>query len=198
VIPSQQIPKPIRETQDPLSHLHVRKDVIHEVRGALRHAPPATGRTEAAAFARERHQSVVLARVAVKSRESGGEAAAGQKLAKFALHEPRQAFPVAKPSGLRAKRLEVVADETVKDAVYRIARLILHGGRHGRGTRGDRAIACRDESGGNRVSAASTIVISATPSPRGIANRAIARHPNRTDTSLHCPTVDCEITPRLP
>ena len=39
VVPRQPVPEPVRQTQDPLSHRHVGKDMIHEMCGPLRHPP---------------------------------------------------------------------------------------------------------------------------------------------------------------
>ena len=73
VVPRQQVPQPMREAQDPLTHGDIGQYVIDQVRRALRHPSTAATGTEAAALARERHEAIVSAAVAVEARESRGE-----------------------------------------------------------------------------------------------------------------------------
>ena len=87
VAPGQQVPETVRKGQYPLSHRHIRDDVVHQVRGALGHAPAATAstpthtvrasgtpaRTEPSALARERDQALGLAPNALEPCESACE-----------------------------------------------------------------------------------------------------------------------------
>jgi len=165
VIPREQTPEAIRQAQHPLPNLHIRQHVVDRVRRALGHPTPTAGQTKAAPFARERHQAVMATRIAVKARESGGEAAAGQELAKLARHEARQAFAVAERGHPRAERLEVVADEAVEHGVRSILGPIRDGsGRHAPPHTRHRASRSRVESGGNRGTAVFAIAVSATTS----------------------------------
>ena len=82
------------------------------------------GDRNAVALARERHQSIQSASVAMKPRESRRQAAASEKIPEFLLDEPRQAFSVAQGRRLGAERLEVLEDETVEHALRGTARLV--------------------------------------------------------------------------
>jgi len=126
VIPRQHVPQPVRQTQHPLSHRHVGEHMIHQVRRAFGHAPAATTGTEPAAFAREGHEAIVAAPIAMKPCESGRgrQASAGQKVAKLLLDEPRQAFAVSKRRRLCAEALEVFDDDLVQHAVGGLPRLV--------------------------------------------------------------------------
>ncbi len=114
----------MRQTQDPLPHGHWREHTLHQVRGALRHAAPATARTKAAPFARERHEVIEAARPTSQPGEAAGQAAAAEKIAELLLDEPKQPFPVAQTRGLRAERLEVIPDHLEQHALRGIPRLV--------------------------------------------------------------------------
>jgi hypothetical protein len=135
VVPRQLIAQPIGQTQDPLSDRYIGQHVIDQVRGTLRHAASATRCTEAASLARERHQPIVAAAVAVKPREPCGQAPAGEKFSELLLDETRQAFPVAPQGGFRTERLEVIADDAVEHGLQRIAGVIGVGGQRTARTR---------------------------------------------------------------
>jgi hypothetical protein len=124
VIPGEEIPDPIRQTQDPLPHGHFWKDVIDQVRRSLRHAPSAATGAEAAPLTGEGHESVVAARRTAEPSESTRQAAAPEKFAELLFDEPRQAFAVAERRRLCAERLEVFEDDLVKHALSGIPRLI--------------------------------------------------------------------------
>jgi hypothetical protein len=83
VIPREEIAELVRQAQHPLPHGSVRQDVIHEMSRAFRHPSPAARRAKAASRARERHQAIVAARVAVKAGESRREAPARQERSKL-------------------------------------------------------------------------------------------------------------------
>jgi len=68
---------------------------VHQQRGAFSHAArPATG-TETAAFATERHQFFVMARLTASPQEAMLQPTALQILIKFAADEVRQVLAVA-------------------------------------------------------------------------------------------------------
>src|SRR5438876_5105351 len=94
VVPGQEVAQAIGQRQHPLAHGHVRENAIHEVRGQLRHTPPATARTEAPPLAREGHQALEGTAFASNAREPSAERAAGQELSELALDEPRQTAPI--------------------------------------------------------------------------------------------------------
>jgi hypothetical protein len=101
--------------------------VINQVRRALGHAATVATGTEAAPLAGERHEPIVPAAVAVKTRESCGKAPAREELAKLALDNLGQAFPIPQGDRLRAKRLEVILHQAVENAVGGIAWLVESG-----------------------------------------------------------------------
>jgi hypothetical protein len=143
---------------------NVGQHVINEVRRAFGHAATAATGTEATPLARERHQPIVAARVAVEAREACGETPARQELAKLPLDKPGQTFPVPQRGRRRAKRLEVILHEVVEDAVCRIARLVASGCLgHARRARVRRAARRRDECGRNGTISPSPVAISAPP-----------------------------------
>src|SRR6266852_9688628 len=51
VIPCEEVAKTVWQTQHPLAHGHPRQHLVDKTGGALRHAPPAATRAEAAALA---------------------------------------------------------------------------------------------------------------------------------------------------
>jgi hypothetical protein len=200
VIPREQTPEAIRQAQHPLPNLHIRQHVVDRVRCALGHPTPTAGQTKAAPFARERHQAVMATRIAVKARESGGEAAAGQELAKLARHEARQAFAVAERGHPRAERLEVVADEAVEHGVRSILGPIRDGsGRHAPPTRATVPVVLASNLAEIAGPLSLRLQFLQRRQVRMIWNRAIAssHHPSRTDGRHRRPTVDCDGMPRL-
>ena len=66
----------------------------------------------------------MAARRTPKPGEAAGQAAAAEEVAELLLDESRQPFPVAQTGGLRAERLEVIADHLVQHALRGIPRLI--------------------------------------------------------------------------
>ncbi len=61
------ITKGVGKREHPLPDRYLREDAIHEVRGGIRHASPATGRAEAAALARKGYEAIVPAVVTVEA-----------------------------------------------------------------------------------------------------------------------------------
>ena len=96
--------------------------MVDEMRSALRHAAPATARTDRAALARKRQEAIETAPGASKPSETARQTATPQKVAELLLDESRQPFPVTQTGRLRAERLEVIADHLEQHAVRRIAR----------------------------------------------------------------------------
>jgi hypothetical protein len=70
VIPGQQVTQPMRQAQDPLTHWHVGKDSIDQVRGPLGHSASAAAWAESTPLAREAHELIVPAARAPKAGKS--------------------------------------------------------------------------------------------------------------------------------
>jgi hypothetical protein len=130
MVPRDEIPQPRRQREHPLADRDGGKHAVDEMRGALRHPPASTTRTEPPAFAGKRHQSIDAAGRTPKPRESAGQAAAREELPELALDELRQALALAALRDTCAKRLEVIADELVQDVPLGRARPVLRRG-HG-------------------------------------------------------------------
>ena len=64
------------------------------MRGGVRHPPGHAGRADAAAFARERDEELVVAGLATHAREAVGEDATAQVLGKLAIDVARQTTAV--------------------------------------------------------------------------------------------------------
>jgi hypothetical protein len=82
-----------RQRQHPLPHRYVRDDMVHQVRGGLRHPPRTARGTEPAAFAAEGQQLVVAALAAAQPQEAVGQDAALEEGVELAL----QAAPGQRP-----------------------------------------------------------------------------------------------------
>ena len=67
---------------------------------------------------------IEFARRAAEPGEAGGQTATAEKVEELLLHESGQPLSVTQTSGLRAKRLEVIADHLVQHALRGTARLI--------------------------------------------------------------------------
>ena len=109
VTPGEQVPEAVRQRQDPLSHRYVCQHVVHQMRRALGHAPPAAARAEPPALARERDQALGLAPNALEPRKTASEEAARQERLELRLDKTRHALAVAEVRGLGEKRLQVLA-----------------------------------------------------------------------------------------
>ena len=142
VAPGQQVPEAVRQRQYPLSHWDIRDDVVHQVRGAFGHAPPAAAstpthpvrasgtpaRTEPSALARERDQTLGTARTAPEPGEPasepgppprglcvvGWEETARHEGLELVLDKARHALAVAPVRRLGEKRLQVLAHHTMQ------------------------------------------------------------------------------------
>ena len=99
------------------------------MRRPLRHPPAPAARAEAAALARERHQVLAPAALALKARHAALEHAAHQELPELPLHELRQARAVAGLRHRAQKGLQVLGDELMQHRVLGVSRAI-----HGRDT----------------------------------------------------------------
>ena len=93
VIPGQLAPQAVGQTQDPLSHGHVREYVINQVGGALGHPAAAATRTDREALARKGNQPVEGAIAAAKPRESKILAVPGHESLLFEGFEGRPDRP---------------------------------------------------------------------------------------------------------
>jgi len=131
VVPGEEVAQAVGQGQHPLAHGDMREHGVHEVCGQLRHAPPATARTEAPSLAGERHESLEGAAFAPDACEAPAENATRQELTKFALDELRQATAVAARGDLGAKGLEMFADDPMEDGALHGPGLVA-GGAHAR------------------------------------------------------------------
>ena len=95
VVPGQQIPDPVRHTQDPLADRHVGKDAVDEVRCAFGHAPPTAARAKTPLLARERDEPFGLALTTAESRKAAGKESTSEERPELVLNESGQ--PVAVP-----------------------------------------------------------------------------------------------------
>ncbi|MFZ1058261.1 MAG: hypothetical protein WAP47_03600 [Candidatus Rokuibacteriota bacterium] len=121
VVPGEQVAQAVGEAQDPLADGDAGQHTIHEVGGALGHAPTAAARAEATALAGEGDQPLQGAGVAPEPREAVGEDAAGEELAELLLDEAGQAGAVGALGRCAEKGLQVGADDGVEDAALGVA-----------------------------------------------------------------------------
>ena len=164
VIPGQHVAQARRQAQDPLPHGHRREHVVHQVRGALRHAAPATARTKAAPLAGKRHQPIESASVTAKARKPAGEIAAPQKIPELLFDESWQALAVSERRRLGAERLDVFEHDLMEHALRRTSRLVTcRRLRHSTAVGGPHATRRATESGLNRWTGRSQVAI---PAPR--------------------------------
>jgi hypothetical protein len=84
-----------RYAEDPLPHRLMRQDFIYQQSGAVSHTPCTATGTEAAAFAAERHQFLMVAGLTANPQEAMLQPAALQVLIKFATNESGQVFALA-------------------------------------------------------------------------------------------------------
>ncbi len=123
--------------------------------GAFRHPTAAAARTEPAAFAGERHEPIVAARMAMEPREPGSRRPHVRNSRNW-FHESRQAFSFPQGGRLRAEGLKVIPNDRVQDALNRIARLIgCARAPHALSRGAERASASRAATGANRAIAGS-------------------------------------------
>ena len=110
------------DRQYPLTDRHLRKDMIHQVRRRVGHAPPAAGRTKTPAFAGIRHEPVQSTGIAVHPQKPKGQDVTLQERMQFSFHEPgHAAIPAALPL---QEGLEMSGDYLIKNGVFRIARTV--------------------------------------------------------------------------
>ena len=98
---AQEVPQSVRQAQHPLPYGHVRQDVICQMRRALRHASPATARTERSTLAGECDEAIEPAGAAPKPREAARQPPALQKVPECPLDKGREPAP----SRIRAGRI---------------------------------------------------------------------------------------------
>ena len=116
VIPRPQVPQPVREREDPLSHRDGRQDVVHQVRGALGHPPAPAARAEAATLTREEDQALERAVPAAHPREAVGQHPAGQELAELPRDELGQPGAIGTIRRGAQKLVQVLTDDGVEHA----------------------------------------------------------------------------------
>ena len=92
------------------------------MRRGVGHAAAAARGTEAAALARERHQTVVAALVAAQAQEAVREDSAAQEGAELLLDEVRRG-PFAHPRA-REEGLELLAEDAMHQGVFGRARCV--------------------------------------------------------------------------
>lgn len=119
--PRQQVAQSMRQGQHPLPHRNIGKDVVDEMCGAFRHAPPAATRTEAASFLRERHKPLGRTVRAPKPREAPGQEAAAQEPAELGFDEAGKVQAIALSRGLGEEALDVHPDDRIQDGGTRVA-----------------------------------------------------------------------------
>jgi len=125
----------IRQREYPLPDRHFGQHAIDEARCGVRHATSATRGTESAALARERNQAVVTAFIAVEPEEAVGEHATAQECAKLLLDEARHRLIAQRRA--REERLQLLADDPVKERLLRLMALVLAHGVPFRDQRGE-------------------------------------------------------------
>jgi len=121
VIPSEHVAQAKRQAQDPLPDRDGGEHVLDEMGGALGHATPAAARADRTRLARERHEPLGVAGVAVEAGEAVRPDAAGEELAELALDERRDA---AAGLGRPQERREVRAYDPMQHGVLGSARPI--------------------------------------------------------------------------
>jgi hypothetical protein len=117
VVVGEDVAEAVGQREDPLAHGNVRQHGIDEVGCALRHAPPATARTEAASLAGERDEALEGAGLAPDAREAASEDAAREEVAELPFDERREAGAIGPGRDLRAEGFEVIADDAMEDGV---------------------------------------------------------------------------------
>ena len=63
--------------------------MVHQVRGAFRHATPATARAKSSALTRKGHQAIDATPSTPKASEAGGQTTTAQEVSKLLLDESR-------------------------------------------------------------------------------------------------------------
>ena len=122
------------ERQHVLAYRSLGENAVDQVRGGIRHAAPAARGTEATALAREGHQAVVAAVVAVQSQEAVRQDAAAKECAKLLLDEAgRGLIPMART---REEAFQLLADDLVKEGLLRLMPHVLGHEVPGRDRRG--------------------------------------------------------------
>ena len=87
-------PQRLGDREHPLAIRRARQHVVDKVRRGVRHPSRCTRRTQAAAFAAERDDDLVMARRAAYAREAMREDAAAQVLGELALDVARKATTI--------------------------------------------------------------------------------------------------------
>jgi hypothetical protein len=97
----------------------MRQDAVHETGGALGHAAPPAARTEPAPLARERDQPFEGAVATAEPRKAVLQDAAREEVPELLLHELRQTLAIGALRRRIQKRLQMLVDHAVEQAVHR-------------------------------------------------------------------------------
>jgi hypothetical protein len=114
-VPREAEPQRHGKRKDPLTHGSPREHVVHEVRGALVHAPAGARRTESAVLARERHRPRRPAAVAPQQREPVLGQAAGEVVLELFAGVPGDPHPVLLARS--EERLQVLVQHLVQQVL---------------------------------------------------------------------------------
>jgi uncharacterized membrane protein (DUF4010 family) len=101
-----------------LTHGHARNDVVHQIRGRLRHAARAARRADAAPLAAKGHQRVARAALAAQAQKAVGQDATIEIGLEFVFDELRQA------RYLGSKRLIVLLHQAIQRGLFGAAALV--------------------------------------------------------------------------
>jgi hypothetical protein len=125
-IPGTAVTERIGKCEDPLTHGKSWNHVIDEMGSGLRHPPSAARRTESATLAREGHEPIMSASVAMNAQESMSEHTALEIRTDLSFHEPSDGR--ALPSRPSQEGLELLADDFVQKGLFGFAAFVLDGG----------------------------------------------------------------------
>ncbi len=107
VVERQAVAQPVRHGEDPLAHGDERQHGVDQVRGLLRHAPPAATGADGARFTRKRDQALERAVGASHATEAAPEVATAEEVPELALDEARHARAVGGGGRLVEEALQV-------------------------------------------------------------------------------------------
>ena len=110
------------EAENPLTHRHIRNDVVDQMRRRLDHAPRAAGRAEAPTFAGEGDEVLMTAAVALHPHKAVFQLAAAQVVLELGQHEARQWRLVTLQLIPQGRQMSL--DDRVERCVLRLMSLI--------------------------------------------------------------------------
>ena len=121
VVEGHEVAKPMRDGEDPLPHRQFAENVVHEMSGALIHAPAGATGAPAAPLAGKWHEALEVAPVASEPGEASGGMAARDELAKLPLHESGDASAIGTLADVVEKALELRPHDLVQATLLRTA-----------------------------------------------------------------------------